>query len=254
MTATEQGGSGMDRPGANGLREGAAAFLGQVLGMADQAATLTGDLSPIKQDVNAAVYTIQLDSTVGPAAFLVYAYVLDDRGGDGHTGKELFDAGLETLQQAARRASPGPRAVAHGETAAFGFILATTPGTYRALAGEDEAAGTDAASASDAGVAVIDADEARGDAAERLLQTLRVANAEASEWLAAVGASIGEDPDQRVDEPLAFDERETELALFLLDNASIGDLLQALNLIVSTAQRQAMTVLDDEQDAGERRR
>jgi hypothetical protein len=44
--------------------------------------------------------------------------------------------GLATLQQAARLATPGPRAVAHADDDVFGFILATTPGTYRALTGE----------------------------------------------------------------------------------------------------------------------
>jgi hypothetical protein len=118
------------------LREGAAVFLGQVLGLDEAAGNLADDLSPIKRDANAAIFTIQLDSSVGPAAFLVYAYVLDRRGGEGRTGKELFDAGLQTLQQAARYETPGPRALAHAESGDYGYILATTPGTYRALVGD----------------------------------------------------------------------------------------------------------------------
>lgn len=114
----------------------AASFLAQVLGLEtspNALAELRSDLSTIKRDHNAAIYTIQLDSSVGMAAFLVYAYVLDARGGDGKTGRELYEAGVRTLEEAAERNTPGPRAVANAETDDYGFILATTPGTYRAL-------------------------------------------------------------------------------------------------------------------------
>ena len=43
-----------------------------------------------------------------------------------------------------------------------------------------------------------------------------------------------------------FTPDETELALFLLDNESIGTLLRVLNVLVSTAQMQAATVLGDD--------
>lgn len=231
------------------MREGAAVFLGQVLGLTEPSANLAGDLSSIKRDVNASVYTIQLESSIGPAAFLVYAYVLGDRGGEGHTGKELFDAGLETLQQAAQRSSPGPRAVAHAETDTYAFILATTPGTYRALAGAPEPPESSPAIA-DSPPSSSDAWQRRRDTAQDLLATLRSANTQATEWLSALQESNEAGSSGSEDSTIAFADEETELALYLLDNDSIGNLLRALNLLVLTAQHQAAAALDDA-DSGE---
>lgn len=247
MTETEQQSPGNRGDANDPMREGAAVFLSQVLGLSDPAMNLANDLSLIKRDVNASVYTIQLDSSIGPAAFLVYAYVLGDRGGEGHTGRELFDAGLETLQRAAQRSSPGPRAVAHAETDTYAFILATTPGTYRALTGASaqpvsaEAAPADPSSTGDAL-------QLRKEAAQDLLATLRSANAQATEWLGALQRSTEADTTTSDGEMVAFSDEETELALYLLDDESIGNLLRALNLLVSTAQQQAATALDDDLD------
>lgn len=228
------------------LRQGAAAFLGQVLGLGDQPGHLATDLSPIKRDSNASIYTIQLESSVGPAAFLVYAYQLHERGGDGHTGKELFDAGLETLQEAARRATPGPRSIAHAETDDYGYILATTPGTYRALRGSQAA--EPAPDVSEVAEPAVDQPlQVRSETAQDLLTSLRIANTQAADWLAAVRAS---DRARGIasleDGTIRFTPDETELALFLLDNDSIGTLLRVLNLLVSTAQTQASAVLQDD--------
>ena len=247
-----------DEPGER-LQRGAAAFLGQVLGLGEPPDRLAADLSPIKRDSNASIYTIQLDSSVGPAAFLVYAYHVRDRGGDGHTGKELFDAGLETLDLAARNATPGPRAVAHAETDDFAFILATTPGTYRALTGRQgpppPAAPTVVTTPTPAAVPPPDeapaADEplrVRSETAQDLITSLRIANTQASDWLAAVRASERSrgEPASLDDGTLVFTPDETELALFLLDSESIGTLLRVLNVLVSTAQMQAATVLGDD--------
>jgi len=224
---------------------GAATFLGQVLGIAETPDYLASDLSPIKRDANASIFTIQLDSSVGPAAFLVYAYVLDQRGGDGRTGKELFDSGLVTLQQAAQRAAPGPRAVAHAETDALGFILATTPGTYRALTGEAEPHDAGEADTTDP-IPFEASAEARSEIAQELLRALRSANQHATDWLAAiqVASQSDIDDDDVIDDLLAFTEEETELALYLLDDESIGNLLRALNLLVASAQQQAAHGLD----------
>ncbi len=219
--------------------QGAAVFLGQVLGITDSTEYLTADLSPIKRDANASIFTIQLDSSVGPAAFLVYAYALEQRGGDGRTGKEMFDAGLGTLQEAAQRSAPGPRAVAHAETETLGFILATTPGTYRALTGDADA--SDSIEASVADLAVIEESERyRSEVAQELLESLRNANQQATDWLAAiqVASQSDVDGDEEVDDLLSFTEAETELALYLLDDESIGNLLRALNLLVASAQQQ----------------
>jgi hypothetical protein len=219
-----------------------------VLGITDSADYLAGDLSPIKRDANASIFTIQLDSSVGPAAFLVYAYVLEQRGGDGRTGKELFDTGLQTLQQAAQRSTPGPRAVAHAESEAFGFILATTPGTYRALTGEPEISERRESSAADL-LAIEDSIRVRSDVAEELLKSLRMANDQAARWLAAIQvASQSDDPDDDgMEGTLEFTEAETELALYLLDDQSIGSLLHALNLLVGTAQQRTSDALQDDQ-------
>ncbi|MBA2470207.1 MAG: hypothetical protein H0V37_12445 [Chloroflexia bacterium] len=227
-------------PARDPVLHGAAIFLGEVLGITDAPDYLATDLSPIKRDANASIFTIQLDSSVGPAAFLVYAYVLEQRGGDGRTGKELFDAGLITLQQAAERSAPGPRAVAHAESDTLGLILATTPGTYRALTGDSEAHDTSAATAPDFAAIEEASNRLRGEIAQDLLQSLKNANAQATDWLAAIQAASQSDvDDDELDEMLAFTDDETELALYLLDDESIGNLLRALNLLVASAQQQA---------------
>jgi hypothetical protein len=226
------------------LTRAAASFLNQVLDLEEDPGALANDLSAIKRDQNAAIYTIQLESSVGPAAFLVYIYVLDQTGGDGHTGKELFDAGLDTLQKAAQRNTPGPRAVAHAESDEHGFILATTPGTYRALTG---GASTDTIEASAADLpSTANTDELRSDAADALLRLLRDANEQARTWLAAIQAASNRDPGDEDTDLITFTEQETELALFLLDSASIGDLLRTLNLLVATAQEQTAQALGGE--------
>lgn len=216
----------------NDLTLAAASFLNQVLDLDDDPSTLANDLSAIKKDQNAAIFTIQLESSVGLAAFLVYTYILDATGGDGRTGKELYDAGLETLQQAASRNTPGPRAVAHAESDVHGFILATTPGTYRALTGQPR---TPAMEPSPEDLpATAATDEMRSEAAEELHKLLRSANEQAQTWLNAIQSASRRDEGDLI----SFSEEETALALFLLDDESIGDLLRALNVLVATAQQQ----------------
>ncbi len=226
-------------PAQDAVLQGAAVFLGQVLGITDSTDYLASDLSPIKRDANASIFTIQLDSSVGPAAFLVYAYALEQRGGDGRTGKELFDAGLLTLQEAAQRSAPGPRAVAHAETDTLGFILATTPGTYRALTGDPEAGSPSEATVADL-AGIEESETFRREVAQDLLESLRNANQQATDWLAAiqVAGQSDVDRDEAIDDLLSFTEEETELALYLLDDESIGNLLRALNLLVASAQQQ----------------
>lgn len=231
----------------NDLTLAAAAFLNQVLDLDDDPAALANDLSAIKKDQNAAIFTIQLESSVGLAAFLVYIYVLDTTGGDGRTGKELYDAGLETLQQAAARNTPGPRAVAHAESDVHGFILATTPGTYRALTGQSAPAAMEPA-ADDLPV-TASTDEVRSEAAEELHKLLRSANEQAQTWLNAIQAASRRDPGDGGD-LISFSEAETALALFLLDDESISDLLRALNVLVATAQQQTAEAMSA-QNAGD---
>ena len=223
------------------MSQAAAEFLGRVLDLEEEPTALADDLSLIKRDVNASIFTIQLESTVGPAAFLVYTYVLDQTGGDGHTGRELYDAGLETLQLAAERDTPGPRALAHAESGAFAFVLATTPGTYRTLAGEQEPPGVEPTPADM--IATEEVEKTRSEQAEELLKVLKQANEHATAWLQAVQTASG--GQGASGEFIAFTPEETELALFLLDNESIGNLLQSLNVLVSTAQQQATSAMED---------
>lgn len=232
------------------LTRGAAAFLAQVVGLdRDREAIeeLAADLGAIKRDANAAIYTIQLDSNIGPAAFLVYAYLLDERGGDGQTGRDLYEAGMATLAEAAHRDSPGPRAVAHAETGMAGFILATTPGTYRALQGEsfplNEPVVPESPEPEPGMPSREEIDQQRADTAIALLSLLRDANQTATDWLTALQMAGASEPNG--EELIEFNDDETALALFLLDEQSIGDLLKTLNLIVSAAQQQSPTGLND---------
>jgi hypothetical protein len=220
----------------------AATFLGSVLGLEDDIDSLAEDLSTIKRDVNASIYTIQLESSVGPAAFLVYGYLLDERGGDGHTGMELYEIGRSTLERAAARNTPGPRSVAHGESGDFGFIIATTPGTYRALAGDVDEPEPELEPDPRDLISTAEIDRQRASAADELLSLLRQANERAGHWLQSIQTASRDEDGQ--DDLLAFNESETELALFLLDDQSIGDLLRSLNLLVATAQQHAATGID----------
>ena len=222
----------------------AAAFLIQALGLEDDPGGLAPELVRVERDATGGVYAAELASSVGDAAFLVYVYALAARDPAGRTGRERFDADLATLRTAAERNAPGPRLVAHALTDADGFLLATTPATYRALAGDAPLPGLEAPPT---------APHARGDptatrraAAEELLRLLRAADAEATAWLAAVAAetsvraddaAIGEDA--AAPDLLSFSPEETELALFLLDEGSIRNLLRALNVFLTAAREQA---------------
>jgi hypothetical protein len=68
---------------------------------------------------------------------------------------------------------------------------------------------------------------------DRLLDQLRSANELAGEWLKAVEAI------EQAGEELSFTEQESALALFLLDDRSIQDLLRALNVLISSARNQS---------------
>lgn len=224
-------------PNLDPMRIGAAEFIRQVLGLNDDIEALSNDLSPIKRDANASIFTIHLDSSVGPAAFLVYCYILHERGGDGRTGQELFDTGLATLQQAAEFSTPGPRAVAHADAGQYGYILATTPGTFRALTGNPEPVLEPRPLPTPTRIEE-GGTRRRNQLALDLLRTLREANDLAASWLVAIQmpddeeSGIGMESSQ-----FHFTEDETELALYLLDDDSISSMLHALNVLVSTAQQ-----------------
>ncbi|CAN5827272.1 hypothetical protein BH20CHL2_BH20CHL2_13210 [soil metagenome] len=212
----------------------AATFLVQALGLGDDPATIAREFVTIKEESNASIHSVQLDSSIGPAAFLVYVYDLQEVDQKGASGGDLYETGRLTLDQAADRDTPGPRMVAHADTDTLGFILATTPATWRALQGES-AEGLEA-TAEDLPRTAASA-EARSSAAEDLHRTLREANSNALAWLTAVQTEA-----QSGDDALDFSEEELALALHVMDDANIRPLLTSLNLLIATAQEQAGNV------------
>lgn len=216
----------------------AAAFLGQALGLTDDPGVLAGDLSVVEEDEVGAVYAGELDSSAGPAPFLVYVYDLGRRDAQGRSGRDRFAADLATLETAARLDTPGPRALAHADTGDDGFVLATSPATFRALTGASPAAAERRAEAAASAAAIA---AARSEAAAELLGLLREADRQAEAWLTAVGGpagSAGADPAPEI-ELGAFTPEETELALFLLDERSIRHLLRTLNAVLAEARARA---------------
>ncbi len=224
-----------------------AQFLVQALELNDDPAEIARDLSPMKRDANAAISSISLETSIGLAGFLVYTYVLNRTGADGHTGQELFDSGLETLQLAASRNTPGPRPMAHANTNDYGFILATAPGTYRALMGQTSTA-TIEAQPEDV-LTSANTEQLRSDAATELFDLLQNANSQAQTWLSAIQAASRQAKENDDAAMIAFTEAETELAIFLLDDDSVGALLRAMNLLVATAQDQAAQAMETDAEA-----
>jgi hypothetical protein len=232
----------------------AAAFFAQALELdaGVDPVELAGDLSHLKDEPPAAIYAAELDSSIGPAAFLIYVYAFEAIGPDGRPGRALFDADLAILETAAERDAPGPRLVAHALTADEGYILATTPATLRALRGE---APTEAIESLAAGPGDLlptgELAELRQAAAGELLRLLTLAEVEATSWLSALQAE-GRQPGGASDAPspsIEFNEAETELALFLLDERSIQSLLRALNLLLTAAREGASQALGRDEPA-----
>lgn len=200
----------------------AAAFLTQALDIVLDANAAAEELSIVSTEGDLTTYAMELEASFGPAAFLIYVYTFVDPALGG-TGQIPYEAAIRTLQTAAARNTPGPRLLANGESDVEGFLLATTPATYRLMAGEPEPVGDSPSDFRDAKV--------RADSAQAMLTHLREANAAATRWLATAGSGGGDE--------LAFADDETELALFLLDDRSIQDLLHAVNLLISTARAAA---------------
>ncbi len=210
----------------------AAAFLGQALNLSESAEVLAEDLIAVERGPAVPVFAAELASSVGPAAFLIYVYDREAIDSDGRGGREIFEADLATLETAAARGAPGPRAMAHAEADGAAFILATTPATLRALTGEDAGEPRGGTPATPVGARSI---ETRSAAAEQLLRLLRAADGEAARWLGARAGSDGGEPEVAGPSPEsgAMTPEETELALFLLDEQSIRNLLMALNQLLA---------------------
>ena len=198
----------------------AATFLIEVLNLPDTSDVVRQELALVDRDQTLSVFAAEFESSVGPAAFLIYVYRLEQVDDDGRRGRERFREDLATLETAARLDTPGPRAVGHAETEGRALILATSPAVLRALQGEP-------APESDVPVAPASPDEllkARETESLRLLRSLRAADRAASAWLAAWNASPS----------VTLIPEETELSLFLNDEQSIKSLLRALNRLLSS--------------------
>ena len=204
-------------------RFAAAAFLGQALSLVDEPAAIARDLEAVSAEAGVAVYAAEVESSVGPAAFLVYLYDFAETAPG--PGRDRYQADLDLLETARARHAPGPRVVADAANDDFGFILATTPATYQVLTGGDDAAPV----APDEQVA------RRRQAAASLLRLLREAEQEAGIWLQADDAVTAASGAER-----KFTSEETELALFLLDDRSIRQLLHVLDRIIRRARAQAV--------------
>lgn len=215
----------------------AASFLVQALELGDAPEAIAPELVPIEEAPHAAIHSVELESSIGTAAFLVYTYVLGETDADGASGAEQFQRGLETLQRAAERDTPGPRMVAHADNDAVGFILATTPATWRRLRGDQPEPSV--ATEADLPVTAVSLED-RAAIAEDLHRSLREASEHAGRWLGAIRAAARHAGDDKID----FSEAETALALFVLDAANVQPTLNALNLLVTAAQESSGTMLD----------
>jgi len=206
----------------------AATFLGQALSLTDDPVEIARDLGEITTEAAVTVYAAEVDSTVGTTAFLVYVHEFGDASD--RSGRVRYRADLEVMETAHSRNAPGPRVVAHAATDRFGLILATTPATYQALAGHD-------ADVVPVPATVEARREARRQVAESLLDLLREADQAAGIWLQSEAADVAEGENSRAS--ATFSSEETELALFLLDERSIRQLLQVLARIITRARSEA---------------
>lgn len=190
---------------------------------------LVPTLNRIERDDNTAVYAVQLESSVGPAAFLVYGYETSLTGQRGAESQQRYATDVRTLEVALSRDVPGPRLIASGELGGNRFVLATDPQTFAALAGVD--ARTETATDSER---ERDPAELRRDAAGELITLLRDADRQAGRWLRA----FDRQESGATAEPtsLAFDDVETELALYLLGPDGIRNVLTLASRILESAQ------------------
>jgi len=222
----------------------AAAFLAQVLELEEDPAVLATGIVSLKRETGSGVSSIELESSVGPAAFLIYDYQIDTLEIVGAGGRAQFEADLKTLERAADLDTPGPRILAHALTGDEAYILATTPTVHRALTGQSEPSEVEVTEADlppgpETGLQ-------RAETANELMRLLREADAEASKWLRLIRAesrfsSVGESGDF-----LEFNESESALALYLLDNRSIQHLFKALSVFVESAKGRAAEALGGE--------
>jgi hypothetical protein len=195
-----------------------AAFVVQALDLEIEPQDLIPEIVALKRDDASGISAVELQSSVGPTPFLVYHYQV------GAGDQSQFNADIATLEKAATLDTPGPRIVAHATSGDEAFILATTPSVQRSLTGRAEASPRRPP---------MPVERARTRVPDRLIDKLREANRLAGDWLTAI-QTVGESGDD-----LSLTDQEAALALFLLDDRSIQDLLRALNVLISTARNQA---------------
>ena len=209
------------------LTRAIAEFVVEALELEDSPESLLEEIEPFQREANAGISTIELQSSSGVLAFLVYHYLIEATDGEGQTGADRFEKDLKVIERATKLDTPGPRILAHALRDDRAYILATSPATHRLLTGAPEPAED---------VLAIprtpeEAENLRRNAAAGLSDTLRQANRFASTWLAAVRTNQSDDqPDaaSRID----FNEEETELAMLLLDQSNVRELLQVMNLMI----------------------
>lgn len=214
----------------------AAAFLIQALDLDQEPSDIVDDLAVVHTEDGITTFATELEASFGSAAFLVYVYDFTSTsgGGDVHT---RYRTDIDTLQTAAARDAPGPRLLANGDGEHDGFILATTPATYRVMTGADS--GQDHREVVPH-PAELDPAATRRDAAIDLLNHLRAANLAAASWLAALradGSMVQSSVNGDDSDTVEFNEAETELALFLLDDRRIEHVLRAVSLFIAAARR-----------------
>lgn len=192
---------------------------------------LVPTLNRIERDDSTAVYAVQLESSVGPAAFLIYGYTIDQADTGETAGQTRYATDLRTLEVAQARNVPGPRLVASGQTGDHQFILATDPQTFAALIGADATPSPEVLAERDR-----DPAELRRAAAEGLITLLRDADRQAGRWLRAVDRQEAESPATDDRPALRFDDVETELALYLLGSEGIRNVLTLASRFLETAQ------------------
>lgn len=194
-----------------------AAFIIQALDLAIEPSALIPEIVALKRDATSGISAVELQSSVGPTPFLVYHYAISDGA------RNALDADIATLEKAAELDTPGPRIVAHAIAEDDAFILATTPSIQRALSGKADVHPKRP---------LMPIDRARSSVPDRLIDKLREANRLAGDWLTAIQTASQSGDD------LSLTEQEAALALFLLDERSIRDLLRALNVLIATARNQ----------------
>lgn len=192
-----------------------AQFIVQALDLDIDPVELIPEIVALKREEETGTSAIELQSSIGPTPFLVYHYDL------AANGNARLEADIATLEKATKLDTPGPRIVAHATTDSEAFILATTPGVHSTLTG------TERASTKRPPMPV---DRARTRVPDKLVEKLREANRLSSDWLQAIQTASEHGDD------LSLTDQESALALFLLDETSISELLQTLNLLLTTVR------------------